>query len=701
MNKQLICWTLSSWTLSLGALSLGAGCAVPVRTTISPDALLSGVKQAEIEHDAYSPAVAHALGAQQRELRIAALKTLARTAEVGTSSMAMPLLGDRDEEVATWAAFAVGQIGGPESEAALLSALRNVSPVPEQVLSALGYTGTATAARRLVTYLEDPRPAVRARAALAIGLIAKRAGGELAKAKLSTKLAPLVKDADRDVRFGAAYALMRALGSGASVALIPALGDKDPEIRATATRGLGLANAAPQVFDVVIRDPDWRVRVEVVRALGALAKASKDDAPAAASRLASIAERELNAMKTGGVLGSGVATHVLLAIAEISAGLGEEEGARVIHLLEKAPWEPNAGFGPETTPDLARLSCAIAFARDRAENVVRRVKSCGDATMPAWRRDQLAARLYAEEGGSRSVASLIQMTGHADPRVRTAAVEGLAGLTPEAQGLVMSVDALVRLLDSNDPYLVGAAADALARPELAALRPADLLARLLRALDTAAEKMDASYAIGVLDALGALGPAAKGALPKLEELSRDPRAAIRRRAANARRAITGQAVAFGAGDEELAEPKPLPIAQTMHLSVRTVRGTFEMELDGALAPETTGVLSHLSAIGYYKDRVFHRVVSDFVAQGGCPRGDGWGGPGYTIPDEVSPNPFTRGAIGIATSGRDTGGSQFFVMHAYHPHLDGAYASVGRVVSGMEVVDALQADDRILEVQIRR
>jgi cyclophilin family peptidyl-prolyl cis-trans isomerase/HEAT repeat protein len=687
-------------TLSLWTLSILAGCAVPVRTTISPDALLAGVKQAELQRDAYSPAVAHALVAQQRELRIAALKTLARTADVGTASIAMPLLGDRDEEVATWAAFALGEIGAPEGEAALLSALRNVSPVPERVLAALGRSGTATAARQLVVYLDDSRPSVRANAARAIGLIAKRSGTELAKAKLSAKLAPLVKDADREVRFGAVYGLMRAQGAGASVALIPALGDKDAEIRATATRGLGLANAAPQVFDVVIRDPDWRVRVEVVRALGALAKASKDDAPAAATRLASIAERELAAMKAGGVLGSGVATHVLLAIAETATALGDE-GQRVITLLEKAPWEPNAGFGPETAPDLARVSCAISFARDRAENTVRRVKSCGDATMPAWRREQLAARLYAEEGGARSVAALIQMTGHADPRVRTAAVEGLAGLAPEAQGLVASIGALVRLLESNDPYLAAAAADALSRKELASLRPPDLVARFGKLLDSAAEKMDASYAIGVLDAIGALGESARSLLPKLEELSRDPRAAIRRRAAAARTAITGQAVSFGAGTEELAEPKPLPIPNTMILSFRTVRGTFEMELDGALAPETTGVLSHLTAVGFYKDRVFHRVVSDFVAQGGCPRGDGWGGPGYTIADEVSPSLFVRGAVGIATSGRDTGGSQFFVMHAYHPHLDGAYAAVGRVVLGMEVVDALQPDDRIIEAKVIR
>lgn len=684
---------------AVSVLAALSACAVPVRTTVSPNALLEGVKKAEVERDALSPAIARALGAQQRELRIAALRALARTGEVGTASSAIPLLGDRDEEVATWAAFALGELAEPAGEAALLASLKDISPVPDRVLFALGRAGTATAAQDLAaTMLHDARPRVRAAAALAIGLIAKRLTADVQKLKLEKKIAPLVKDPDRDVRFGAVYALMRIQGTGSSVALIPALADRDPEIRANAARGMGLGKAAPQVLDVVIRDPDWRVRVEVVRALGAIAKTSKDDVDAVATRLVSIADRELASLKGVDLLGSGVATHVLLALAEQATALGPD-GHRVIALLEKTPWEKSDQFGPATASDLARLACAVAFARDRAEGVVRRVRSCGDATMPAWRREALAARLYAEEGSAKSVAALIAMTGHADPRVRTAGVDALASLAPEAQGLKLSIDGLTRMLDSNDPYVAAAAGDALARKDVSALRPRDLGARLSRSLETAVAQNDAGIAVGILDAIGALGKDATPLLPKLESLANDPRAAIRRRAAAARAAITGTAVRFGSGSEALLDPKPLPIAKKVRLVFRTVRGPIVAELDGESAPETAGTLAQLASTGYYNDRVFHRIVSDFVAQGGCPRGDGWGGPGYTIADEISPAPFTRGAVGIATSGRDTGGSQFFFMHAYHPHLDGAYASVGRVVSGMEVVDALQPDDRILEVRV--
>ncbi|MFQ5869788.1 MAG: peptidylprolyl isomerase, partial [Candidatus Zixiibacteriota bacterium] len=95
----------------------------------------------------------------------------------------------------------------------------------------------------------------------------------------------------------------------------------------------------------------------------------------------------------------------------------------------------------------------------------------------------------------------------------------------------------------------------------------------------------------------------------------------------------------------------------------------------------------------------HRVVPNFVIQGGCPRGDGWGGPGYTVREEINKLGFERGTIGMATSGKDTGGSQFFICHSRQPHLDGRYTAFGRVVSGMEVVNEITVGDVIEKVEI--
>ena len=89
---------------------------------------------------------------------------------------------------------------------------------------------------------------------------------------------------------------------------------------------------------------------------------------------------------------------------------------------------------------------------------------------------------------------------------------------------------------------------------------------------------------------------------------------------------------------------------------------------------------------------WHRVVADFVVQGGDPRGDGEGGPGYTIRDEINQRPYLRGTVGMALDWADTGGSQFFITHSPQPHLDGRYTVFGQVVAGMDVVDAMQQWD---------
>ena len=124
----------------------------------------------------------------------------------------------------------------------------------------------------------------------------------------------------------------------------------------------------------------------------------------------------------------------------------------------------------------------------------------------------------------------------------------------------------------------------------------------------------------------------------------------------------------------------------------TPRGTFVIELDGRTAPNTCAVILDLIGQGYYDDLTFHRVVPDFVVQGGDPRGDGWGGPGYMIRSEWSRTPYERAVVGIAHDGKDTGGSQFFVTLSEQPHLNGRYTVFGRVSKGMETVDLIQMGD---------
>jgi peptidyl-prolyl cis-trans isomerase B (cyclophilin B) len=104
---------------------------------------------------------------------------------------------------------------------------------------------------------------------------------------------------------------------------------------------------------------------------------------------------------------------------------------------------------------------------------------------------------------------------------------------------------------------------------------------------------------------------------------------------------------------------------------------------------------------FYDGLTFHRVIPNFVIQGGCPLGTGTGGPGYKIKCETAGNPrkHQRGSLSMAHAGKDTGGSQFFICHSPQPHLDGKHTVFGQVVSGLEVVDAIRAGDKMTRVWV--
>jgi cyclophilin family peptidyl-prolyl cis-trans isomerase len=139
--------------------------------------------------------------------------------------------------------------------------------------------------------------------------------------------------------------------------------------------------------------------------------------------------------------------------------------------------------------------------------------------------------------------------------------------------------------------------------------------------------------------------------------------------------------------------------RTFRWELETTRGTVAIALRGELAPWHVATVRSLTRRGFYDGLVVHRVVPGFVAQGGDPTGTGWGGPGFTLPSEAGDAAYERGAVGFADAGKDTGGSQWFVMHAAAPHLEGRYTVIGRVVAGQDVVDALLVGDRVLRAAI--
>ena len=139
--------------------------------------------------------------------------------------------------------------------------------------------------------------------------------------------------------------------------------------------------------------------------------------------------------------------------------------------------------------------------------------------------------------------------------------------------------------------------------------------------------------------------------------------------------------------------------------MNTNAGPIEIELHDEDAPKTVENFRKLAGEGFYDDLTFHRVIADFMIQGGCPEGTGTGGPGYTFEDEFNDHKVERGALAMANAGPNTNGSQFFIVTTdAAPWLDGKHTVFGRVVSGMETVDAIEGTetgpgDRPVEPQV--
>ncbi len=133
----------------------------------------------------------------------------------------------------------------------------------------------------------------------------------------------------------------------------------------------------------------------------------------------------------------------------------------------------------------------------------------------------------------------------------------------------------------------------------------------------------------------------------------------------------------------------------------TTKGTIRIELFDDKTPRTVGNFEELCEKKYYDGIKFHRVVSDFMVQGGCPDGNGTGGPGYSFDDEFHPDlkHDSPGTLSMANRGPNTNGSQFFITHLATPHLDGKHSVFGRVVDGQDVVDAIEVDDVMTTVRV--
>jgi cyclophilin family peptidyl-prolyl cis-trans isomerase len=290
------------------------------------------------------------------------------------------------------------------------------------------------------------------------------------------------------------------------------------------------------------------------------------------------------------------------------------------------------------------------------------------------------------------------MLRDSDQRVLPSVLGAFAKLKPADAAAIF-----LEHLKADDPVVRAAAADG-----LGAVKP-----------DNAAGPLADAYRAGQRDAIFGARAAALAAIakygvavatPVLRSALADKDWAIRVRAAQLLKELDP-----ASAESVAAQMRPAPTTLPMEtyqaprlvtppvstqVYLDTDRGTIQMELAVIDAPLTVENFVSLARKGYFNGLAIHRVVPDFVIQDGDPRGDGEGGPGYTIRDELSERPYVRGVIGMALDPwRDTGGSQWFITHSPQPHLDAKYTVFGRVVAGMDVVDQIQQWDVVRRVRV--
>jgi peptidylprolyl isomerase len=321
---------------------------------------------------------------------------------------------------------------------------------------------------------------------------------------------------------------------------------------------------------------------------------------------------------------------------------------------------------------------------------VREVTAVANSPLLVWAVAALAIAPTDSE-----LSQLVDYIDGDNVRVAEEAIDGVSTLTEDRFSPGMRV-ALKRALERGDSAL-----SALVSQIVEKYKWKDFAQSLATVYPLFTQPDDIEAKTAILSALGAVGDHSH--VPLLEAAMKDTERSVVATAADALKNITGTDESARVPANSHSTPmafstREIRIATNARVMLRTTKGDIELKLMD-VAPLTALNFYRLVKKKFYDGKTFHRVVPDFVIQGGDPRGDGYGGPGYLIRDEISPAPHLRGTVGMATAGRDTGGCQFFINTAANLHLDGRYTLFAQVLKGMDVVDKIEVGDRILSASI--
>jgi cyclophilin family peptidyl-prolyl cis-trans isomerase/HEAT repeat protein len=661
-------------------LLLLGGCA----TAAKEDPLAAALPSLEVQRVEARKIVPGAASVDAATRRRAVL-ALARLERLDAVPGIIDALDDGDDDVRATAAFAAGQIdlaldatnaahGPPRAavERALVQRLEveRAARVRTAVLRALGRVSLADGLQALLRVARTGPADERAVALTALGVSGARRAASLTRDDaLRAAVAAALQDDDGAVVVAGAYAAFRQKAPVDAAALAAAAASTATQARIFLARALVAqdASAVETVLPALLRDADWRVRVEAVRAVVARHDPSVEqlvEPMVEGLRVAAAAARAPGELH--------VVRELCLALADV--------GAPAVAL--PAVTAAVAALGDDAGN--ARGACASAAV------VLGGPADLVDEVTAGWsderrRRQGIETAFHQRVSSIEKVRALRPFVVDDDARVRIAAAGALC-----ATGGPDALDgAATRLLDEDDPGAASAFLECFADGNGAdVLRDRTLEALAARLFDAATP--EAAEPLLAIAALARARPTLSALVARLAE---HPDVRVRD---TARGIPTGER---SPGARAAATTPPSPATLPLAAILNTSRGEITLAFERELAPVATQTFAQLARRGTYRGTPFHRVIADFVAQGGDPRGDGSGGPGFFIPCENSDAPFTRGAVGIATAGKDTGGSQFFLVHSDQPHLDGRYTLFARVIDGQDVVDALQRDDVLVDVEL--
>ena len=637
------------------------------------------------------------------------------------------LLAHRDAAVRTRAALAAGRIGDEGSVAPLVSLLKDAdADVRAMAAFALGEVESVSAADALVAVVKSgERSELRARALEALGKIAaalpaeqqarQRELGAAIREALEVEAkkvqAQPLSASDRLTALLGLTATLRSRPADAGPTVAKFLDSSDARVRSDAANALArlrLKDGNERLRKLLVSDPDPNVRANAARVLGVTEDKASFDALLARALGDSDSRVRVSAIRALATLKDPRAAEPLMkrAVAdqnellEIATMLGrvlpQSDDAAALAWLRNANMKLN-----HTAPEVE-----IAFARIAPTAYLSDLLKTQPST--DWHATASIANGLAEVAGlPESFKTKPELMTSAETHVRKMleyrssekaspdVLRALAAFKPKDLKEVLFVR-----LQSSDVIVRATAADLLGE-----LPPSEDITRALIAAwpKTTSDSLN-DAALSILDSLGKQkSPAANDAIGIALD---SPDYLVRRRAATLLKAN-------GAGDfsARVGTVKTRNTAadyrralsrinRKVRAVVTTSRGSFTIELLPSEAPLTVDNFVQLAQRNYFRGITIHRVVPNFVIQDGDPRGDGNGGPGYQIRCEINEAPYDRATLGMALSGKDTGGSQWFVTHAPQPHLDGGYTVFGRVIAGMDVVDKIARGDVVRSIVIR-